>query len=101
MTITWRQYSATSGKPSEPLRYTRFKMSFWKQLPPKPTLARKKCGPMRRSTPHASATSYTLAPVASQIAEMALIEEMRCAKSAFAAYTVSRPTYQFGQLAAP
>lgn len=76
-------------------------MSFWKQLPPNPTLARKKCGPMRRSTPQASATSYTLAPVASQIAEMALIEEIRCAKSAFAACAVSRCTYQLGQLAAP
>lgn len=89
MTITWFQYSATSGRPRLPLKYTRLRISFWKQLPPKPTLARKKWGPMRRSTPAACATSSTLAPVASQIAAMALIEEMRWASSAFAASFVS------------
>ena len=59
-------------------------MSFLKQEPPKPTDALRNFGPMRLSAPAASATSSTSAPVASQSAEMALIEEMRCARKALA-----------------
>src|SRR3954471_9866558 len=59
-------------------------MSFWKQEPPKPTDDFKNFGPMRLSFPMALATSSTSAPVASQSAEMELMEEMRCARKAFA-----------------
>lgn len=60
-------------------------MSFWKQEPPKPTEALRNLGPMRESHPTAFATSSILAPVASHMAESALMEEMRCASMAFAA----------------
>lgn len=60
-------------------------MSFWKQDPPKPTEARRNLGPIRESFPTAKETSSMLAPVASQMAERALIEEMRWARSALAA----------------
>lgn len=40
---------------------------------------------MRRSCPTAWATSFTSAPVASQMAEMALMEEILCARKALAA----------------
>jgi len=59
-------------------------MSFWKHDPPKPTEERRNFGPMRESTPMACATSSTLAPVASQSAEIELIDEMRWARKAFA-----------------
>lgn len=52
-------------------------MSFWKQEPPKPTEARKNLGPTRESRPTAWATSSMLAPVASQIADSALMDEIR------------------------
>src|SRR5690606_13854926 len=64
--------------------YTRFKISFWKQDPPKPTEAFKNFGPIRESIPTALATSSTLAPVTSQSSETALIEETRCARNALA-----------------
>ena len=60
-------------------------MSFWKHEPPKPTDARKNLGPTRVSWPTAYATSSMLAPVASQMAERALIDEIRCASIALAA----------------
>ena len=60
-------------------------MSFWKQLPPKPTLALRNFGPTRESQPTAWATSSIFAPVASQMADKALTEEMRCASMALAA----------------
>ena len=60
-------------------------MSFWKHEPPKPTDARRNLGPMRESKPTACATSSMFAPVASQIAESAFTDEMRCASIAFAA----------------
>jgi len=60
-------------------------MSFWKQDPPKPTDARKNLDPTRVSWPTAWATSSMLAPVASQMAESALMDEMRCASMALAA----------------
>ena len=41
---------------------TRFMMSFWNQLPPKPTDAARKRGPMRASMTIADATSLTAAP---------------------------------------
>ena len=59
-------------------------MSFWKHEPPKPTEERRNLGPMRESAPMARATSSTSAPVASQRAEMELIEEIRCARKALA-----------------
>merc|ERR1719352_1904871 len=82
--MTWFQYSATSGSPNERHKYTRFRMSFWKQEPPKPTDDLRNLGPMRVSTPIECATSVTLAPVTSQRAEMLLMLEMRCARKAFA-----------------
>ena len=73
-------------------------MSFWKHDPPNPTEALRNVGPMRESRPTAYATSSTLAPVASQIAESALIDEIRCARRAFAASLESsedqRPTFR-------
>jgi hypothetical protein len=96
ISTTWRQYAATSGRWRLSLRYTRLRMSFWKQLPPKPTLALRNLGPTRESYPTALATSSMLAPVASQMAERALTEEMRCASMALAASLESsedqRPT---------
>mmetsp|Transcript_23465 Transcript_23465/g.64691 ORF Transcript_23465/g.64691 Transcript_23465/m.64691 type:complete len:230 (+) Transcript_23465:1092-1781(+) len=59
-------------------------MSFWKQEPPKPTLADRNLLPMRVSVPMACATCCTLAPEASQRALMELMEEMRCARKALA-----------------
>jgi hypothetical protein len=51
-------------------------MSFWKQLPPKPTEAFKKLGPIRLSIPQALATSSISAPVASHTALKELTEEI-------------------------
>mmetsp|Transcript_2955 Transcript_2955/g.10453 ORF Transcript_2955/g.10453 Transcript_2955/m.10453 type:complete len:237 (-) Transcript_2955:196-906(-) len=65
--------------------YTRLRMSFWKQEPPKPTEALRNLDPRRLSLPTAKDTSCTSAPVASQSAESALTLEMRCASIAFAA----------------
>ena len=59
-------------------------MSFWKQEPPKPTEAFKNLGPIRESLPIALATSSTSAPVASQRAEIELIDEIRWARKALA-----------------
>ena len=59
-------------------------MSFWKQEPPKPTEALRNFEPIRESLPMALATSSTSAPVASQSAEMELMEEMRWARKALA-----------------
>ena len=71
-------------------------MRFGKHEPPKPTLALRNLLPMRESYPIACATSSMLAPVASQIAESALMDEMRWASIAFAASLESsedqRPT---------
>lgn len=80
-------------------------MSFWKQEPPKPTLAFKNLGPMRESKPIALATSSMLAPVASQMAESALMEEIRCASMALAANLDNsddqRPTARIRSLLLP
>ena len=64
--------------------YTRLRMSFWKHDPPNPTDARRNEDPIRESLPTARATSSTSALVASHSSEMALIEEMRCARNALA-----------------
>ena len=85
MPTTLCQYSATSGKPWHSQMYAKFKISFWKHEPPKPTEAFKNLEPIRVSVPMACETCWTSAPVASQSALMALMEEMRCAKNAFAA----------------
>ena len=53
------------------------RMSFWKQLPPKPGPALRNLDPRRESVPMARATSCTSAPVASQRGAMLLIELMR------------------------
>jgi hypothetical protein len=50
-----------------------------------PILALRNLLPIRESSPTALATSFTEAPVASQIAEIVLILEIRCAKNALAA----------------
>ena len=50
----------------------------------KPTEDLRNFGPIRLSVPMACATSSTLAPVASQSAEIALIEEIRWARNALA-----------------
>jgi len=60
-------------------------MSFWKHEPPKPTEALRNLEPRRESMPTAWATSSMLAPVASQMAERALTDEMRWASIALAA----------------
>ena len=65
--------------------YARFRISFWKQDPPKPTEAFRNLGPMRLSVPMECATCVTSAPVASHRADMALMEEMRWARKALAA----------------
>lgn len=70
-------------------RLTRFRMSFWKQLPPKPTLVFKNLGPMRLSVPMHLATSWTSAPVASHSAEMLFIELILWASMALAVSLLS------------
>jgi hypothetical protein len=50
-----------------------------------PILALRNLFPRRESSPTAFATSFTHAPVASQIAEIVLILDIRWAKNAFAA----------------
>ena len=60
-------------------------MSFLKQEPPNPTLTSRKRLPMRPSSPTARDTSTTSAAVLSHSAEMELMEEIRCARKAFAA----------------
>mmetsp|Transcript_2063 Transcript_2063/g.5298 ORF Transcript_2063/g.5298 Transcript_2063/m.5298 type:complete len:253 (+) Transcript_2063:516-1274(+) len=84
MSTTLCQYCATSLSPKLSQRYTRFRMSFWKQLPPKPTELLRKWGPTRGSVPTARATSSTSAPDTSHRAEMELIDEMRWARKALA-----------------
>mmetsp|Transcript_55 Transcript_55/g.202 ORF Transcript_55/g.202 Transcript_55/m.202 type:complete len:230 (-) Transcript_55:325-1014(-) len=64
-------------------------MSFWKQLPPKPTEAFRNLGPMRLSVPMACDTWEMSAPVTSHRALMELTELMRCANMAFAVSLVS------------
>ena len=59
-------------------------MSFWKQEPPKPTDDFKNLEPIRLSIPMARATSLTSAPVFSHNSDIALMDEIRCAKNAFA-----------------
>mmetsp|Transcript_71380 Transcript_71380/g.118614 ORF Transcript_71380/g.118614 Transcript_71380/m.118614 type:complete len:318 (+) Transcript_71380:458-1411(+) len=93
--ITWFQYSATSGNPNERHKYTRLRISFWKQDPPKPTEAFRNFGPMRESTPIACATSETSAPVASQSADIELIDEIRWARKAFAVSLESSALQRF------
>jgi hypothetical protein len=60
-------------------------MSFWKHDPPNPTEARRNLGPTRASRPTAWATSSMFAPVASHMADSALIDEIRWANMALAA----------------
>jgi hypothetical protein len=59
-------------------------MSFWKHDPPKPTEEDRNLGPMRESVPTHLLTCSTSAPVASHRAEMAFIDETRCASIALA-----------------
>ena len=59
-------------------------MSFGKHEPPKPPDACRKRLPSRGSAPIARDTSSTLAPTFSHTAEMALMEEMRCARKELA-----------------
>ena len=54
--------------------YTKFKISFLKQLPPKPGPEFRKYLPILLSEPTAKATSLISAPVASHIAETEFIE---------------------------
>lgn len=49
--LTECQYSATCLRPTVSQMYTRLRMSFWKQLPPKPTEALRNLRPMRESVP--------------------------------------------------
>lgn len=85
ISITCCQYAATSGKFKHSQMYTRFKISFWKQEPPKPTDAWRNLEPIRESSPTARATSDTSAPVASHTADREFILDIRCARKAFAA----------------
>ena len=75
---------STGSLASEPKAHTfcathltRFNMSFWKQLPPKPTLAFRNLGPIRLSVPIHRATSWTSAPVDSHRAEIEFMELIR------------------------
>lgn len=86
ISITCCQYAATSGRFKHSQMYTKFKMSFWKQEPPKPTDAWRNLEPIRESSPIARATSDTSAPVASHTADNEFILEMRWARKAFAAW---------------
>ena len=61
--------------------YTRLRMSFLKQEPPKPILAFRKREPIRLSLPTAKEISATSASVFSQRAETELIEEIRAGNS--------------------
>ena len=55
--------------------YTKFKISFLKQLPPKPIEDFKKLEPILESIPTAFDTSSIFAPVFSQSAEIEFIED--------------------------
>lgn len=59
-------------------------MSFWKHDPPNPTDADKNLGPIRESVPTHLETCSTSAPVASHSAEIAFMDETRCASIALA-----------------
>mmetsp|Transcript_8269 Transcript_8269/g.28399 ORF Transcript_8269/g.28399 Transcript_8269/m.28399 type:complete len:251 (+) Transcript_8269:821-1573(+) len=83
------QYLAISSRPRPLQMYTMFRMSFWKQDPPKPTLAFRNLGPILESAPMHLAISDTSAPVFSQRAEMELMEEILWARKAFAASLAS------------
>ena len=89
------QYAATSGRFRVSEMYTRFRISFLKQLPPKPTEAFIILEPIRVSRPTAYETSCTLAETASHIEERALMLEMRCASMAFAANLDSSDDHRF------
>mmetsp|Transcript_1787 Transcript_1787/g.3959 ORF Transcript_1787/g.3959 Transcript_1787/m.3959 type:complete len:226 (-) Transcript_1787:610-1287(-) len=82
--MTCIQYAATWGRPAVSHRYTRLRMSFWKQLPPNPGLHLRNFAP----TPGSELTTVMRwsmsAPEASQMALNALTLEMRWARSAFA-----------------
>ena len=71
-------------KQTQTQRLTRFRMSFWKQLPPKPIDACRNFGPIRESIPIARDTSLTSAPVRSHSCEIALMLLTLCARKAFA-----------------
>ncbi|WVZ24134.1 hypothetical protein V8G54_002678 [Vigna mungo] len=70
-------------------------MSFWKQDPPKPTLAFKNFGPILESVPMEWDTCATSAPVASHSADMAFTEEILCARKALAASFESSADHKF------
>lgn len=63
-------------------RFSLYRLGFSGHLP---TLAFRNLLPMRVSVPTAWATSVTSAPVISQMADIALILEILCAKNALAA----------------
>merc|ERR1719464_1501580 len=84
MSTTDCQYFATSCNPSDSQMYTRLRMSFWKQEPPKPTDAPRNFGPIRESAPIARETSVTSAPVLSQSWDMEFMLLTRCASMALA-----------------
>ena len=50
---TWFQYWATFWRPRLSQIQTRFRISFWKQDPPKPTEAFRNLAPMREALPMA------------------------------------------------
>ena len=81
---TVSQKFATSLSPKYSAKYTRFKISFLKQLPPNPGPESKNLEPIRLSVPIALDTSLTSAPVASHNAAIELIELILCAKKALA-----------------
>ena len=70
----------------------------WTGLAFSPTEAFKKLLPILESRPIALATSDTSAPVASQIALMALMLEIRCARKALAAYRERSTWFQYRTL---
>mmetsp|Transcript_28166 Transcript_28166/g.79999 ORF Transcript_28166/g.79999 Transcript_28166/m.79999 type:complete len:205 (+) Transcript_28166:1510-2124(+) len=95
MSTTCCQYWATSLSPSDSQMYTRLRMSFWKQEPPKPTEAPKNFGPILESLPMARETSATSAPVFSQSWEMELMLLTRWASIALATNFDSSELHKF------
>merc|ERR1712066_640387 len=84
MSTTDCQYFATSVSPSASQMYTRLRISFWKQEPPKPTDAPRNFAPIRESAPIARDTSCTSAPVFSQSCEIEFMLLTRWASMALA-----------------
>ena len=98
-----RKVSAWSA-PSSPARAMNARMSLGRQPPPKPSPALRKRRPIRSSSPIASASWVTSAPVASHSSAIALMKEILVARNELAAtltsWAVARSVTIFGVPAA-